>query len=160
MNIQELKSQSTLRLFLLTVITYAVYPVHYLRRLTNLINVQLVPPDRISHGFIVANFAFAYLSLVLLVPYIVVPEGHPLEIISEVIDMISLILILVWSFKVRNRLNSALGSKPGDPSWFHAGWTVFLEYLYINHKINVLSKREAGQGPRTDGEDAAAGPHR
>ncbi len=141
MNIQELQSQSTLRLFLLTAVTYAVYPVYFLRRLTNHANVDLALDQRISHDFVVANFFFAYLSLAMFVPYLIVPEGHPVEAISGLIDLVSAVLILVWCFKVRNRLNSLLVLAPGSASWFDGLWTFFFQFLYINYKINVLCRR-------------------
>ena len=137
MNIQELRSQSTARLFLLTVVTHVVYPAHFLSRLTSRINFSLGPGRRISNGFVSANFVFAYLSLAMFVPYILVPEGHPVETVSDGLDTVSGLLLLIWSFKVRNRLNTLLTSAPGATSWFHGFWTFFFQYLYINYKINT-----------------------
>jgi hypothetical protein len=99
----------------------------------------------VSSAFINANFIFAYLSVVLLVPYYLAPEGHPIEVASGIVDFISFILILVWSFKVRNRLNTLLKTRSGYPSWFHGFWTFLFEHLYINYKINVLCKDTANR---------------
>ena len=158
MNIRELRSQSTARLVLLTIVTYAVYPVYFMKRLTGQVNACLDSGLRISDGFVVANFIFAYLSLAMLLPYILVPEGHPVEYLSKIFDHLSLLLLLVWSFKVRNRMNIILASRPGNPSWFHGFWTFLFQYYYINYKINVLSVAEPEQRAGADGEDAAAQP--
>ena len=146
MNIKSLQSQSTWRLIFLTCITYAVYPVHYLKRLTKLINPSLDSEQRISDRFIGANFNFAYLSLALFVPYLFVPEGHPIEIYSALADAATGIFLLIWSFKIRNRLNSLRGATPGDKHWFHGFWTFILQYWYINYRINVLSDPQAETG--------------
>ena len=106
MNIKSLQSQSTTRLFFLTFITYAVYPVYYLKRLTNLLNPSLNPEYRVSDGFITANYIFAYLSLAMIIPYTLVPDGHPVETVSGLADFMNGLLLLIWSFKIRNRLNS------------------------------------------------------
>ena len=139
MNIKSLQSQSTWRLILLTCITYAVYPVHYLKRLTKLINPSLDSEQRISDRFIAANFNFAYLSVVMLILSIFLPEGHRVEIYSALADVITGLLLLIWSFKIRNRLNSLRGATPGDKHWFHGFWTFILQYWYINYRINVSS---------------------
>ena len=146
MNIQNLQSQSTARLFLLTVITYAVYPAHYLNRLTKLINPLLNSEQRISYEFVVASFSFAYLSLALFVPYLLVPEGHPMDALSGLADGLSGLFFLIWSFKIRNRLNSLREATPGDEHWFHGFWTFVFQYLYINFKINVLCNLQAETG--------------
>ena len=158
MKIQELKSQSTIRLFFLGVVTYAIYFVYFLRRLTNRINAELQPDKRISQGFVMANFIFAYLSLAMLVVYVIVPEGHPVEPFTEIIDRVSLLLILIWSFKVRNRLNSILSATPGALSWFHGFWTFLFQYLYINYKINVLSEQQTEKETGDEVSNAAIHP--
>ena len=106
LNFKELQSQSTLRLLLLSVITYYVYPAHYFNRLTKLTNSALSPENRISEAFTTANFIFAYLSVAMFFVYISVPEGDPLEALSGLANLVSGILLLIWAFKIRNRLNS------------------------------------------------------
>ena len=143
MKLEELQSESTPRLILLTIVTYGVYPVYYLRRLTNGARPELPLNQRISPRWISVNFVFAYLSLALLVPYWIVPywivdEGHPLQLISNVVDGVSNLLLLFWSFKVRNWLNSLLAATPGKVTWFHGFWTFLLQFTYINYKINAL----------------------
>jgi len=157
-DILQLQSQSTAKLVLLSVITYGVYTVYFLRRLTDQINVSLDPEYRISHGFVVTNFVFAYLSLAMLALFLIVPEGHPVVGFSDFLNRIYVILVLVWSFTVRNRLNSLLASTPGTASWFHGFWTFLFQYWYINYKINVLCEAEPEQRGGADAEDSAAQP--
>ena len=158
MKSQMLKSQTTLRLFLLTAVTYAVYPVYYLRRLTNLLNEDLTSDRRISESFATANFVFAYLSLSALVVYLFVPEGHPAETISWLADRLSLVLILVWSFKVRNRINYLRALAPGSASWFSGLWTFLFQYLYINYKINIYFETQSKLGVQADEGEPATQP--
>ena len=143
--VQELRSQSTARLILLTVVTYAVYPAHFLNRLTSRINVSLHPSRRISNGFVVANFVFAYLSLSMFVAYIFVPAGHPFETVSNLADTVTGLLLLIWSFKVRNRLNALMTSTPDAASWLSGPWTFVFQHFYINYKINTLGESQGVQ---------------
>ena len=145
--ISKLKWGSTWKLLGLGVITYAVYLTHYARKQTLVIN-EFCPEDRkIGKAFIVALFVVTYLSLALLPVYILVPEGHPLEKVSEVVDRINMIFLLVWAFKARNRLNAILKAHHGSDLWFGGVPTFFLTELYINYKINVLSEKPLTVAP-------------
>ena len=74
-----------------------------------------------------------------------------MEAISDTVDTVSIGLTLVWSFKVRDRLNSLLASTPGKVTWFHGFWTFLFQHLYVNYRINALCEvcpeQDIGQVP-------------
>lgn len=75
--IRELHSQSTWQLLLLSLVTFGVYTSYYTRNQTRIINRHLSEVDALPEGFTVAIIVLAWASLAMLVPYIVVDEGHP-----------------------------------------------------------------------------------
>jgi len=97
-------------------------------------------------------------AVILIVPYILVEEGHPVEAISDLLDSVWGILVLIWAFKARNRMNMLLSVTKNDPRWFHGLWTFLFTALYFNFKINKLNENHAEQGAPLDGDSAALHP--
>ena len=141
--IKKFRTYSNLKVILLSVGTFGIWPMYCFNRLTSSINVSVDPHFRISGRFVAANFVLAYGSLLLIVLYLLVPEGHPVAVISDLVDWAKTVCFLVWSFKVRNRLNALLQSTVDSTSWFHGVYTFFFTVFYINYKLNQLKKAEA-----------------
>ena len=142
-NIEKLRTRSTLSVILLSIVTWFVWPVHFLYNLTLLINASAAPSDphlRISGKLVVTSFVLAYMSLALLVATILVPDSSPIAIILELATRASGVCMLVWSFQVRNRLNTFLQSTTDSRSWFHGFYTVCFVWIYINYKLNKLKE--------------------
>ena len=139
--IRNLKSQSTWRLLGLGIITYGVYYAHYVARQTRIINLQLDAKSQIPPGFVTSILILSYLSLALFFGYLVVDEGHPVAIFSNFADRLWILLILIWGFYARNRLNTLNSANSDNPSWFHGLWTFLFSPLYFNYKINVLNSQ-------------------
>ena len=124
--IEKLKDQTTWRLLGLAIITYGIYLAFYVKRQTEKINCHLNKDAAISNNFVVSIFVMSFLSAALLIPYILVDNGHPIERISNLIDEICGIMFIVWSFKARNRVNSLCSFNRENESWFHGLWTFLL----------------------------------
>ena len=92
----QLKSQSTLRLFLLTLITLGIYSAHYIHRQTKIMNHSLDGEHKISEGLVKFIFVFAYVSVILTIQYLFVPE-RPTEPVHDLVDLIWGILIVIWA---------------------------------------------------------------
>jgi hypothetical protein len=143
--ITQLKSESTWKLFGLTLITYFVYAAHYIKRQTKIINENYDGTDKISDGFITFIMVISYLSLFFFIGYLFVDESHVIAMISNIIDPISSVVYIVWGFKARNRMNIILSAKKKTPSWFHGLWTFLFTPLYFNFKVNKLNEELEGQ---------------
>ena len=140
--VRDLKSQGTWKLFLLSVVTLGIYTAHYIKKQTKILNQHLDRSQQLSEGFISFFLIFSYISVILIIPYIFVEEGHPIELISDLVDKVWSIIALVLAFKFRNRMNTLLNSTPGQQNWFHGAWTFFFGFLHINFKINQLNEIE------------------
>ena len=141
--IEKLKDQSTWKLLGLGIITYGVYFAYYVRRQTDKINSYIDGQAAISNGFIISFFVMSYLSAALFIAYILVPYGHPVETVSDFSDWIWVIMLLVWGFKARNRINSICRFDRSSSSWFHGFWTFLFTPFYFNYKVNQLNEYPA-----------------
>jgi len=149
--IQSLRSQSTWKLLFLSIITLGIYGAHYMRNQTKSLNKQLSDDQQISNGLVLSILILSYITVALIIPFFVVLDENPqldqLDQISANIDKVLSILILVWGFKARNRMNSLLGLSEGglsvskdDTKWFHGFWTFLFQYFYFNYKVNKISE--------------------
>ena len=151
----QLKSQSTWRLFFLSVITLGVYPAHYLKRQTTIINQHLDSERQISEGYVNFILILSYVILILNVPYVLTEEGQtvvlteegaPVEAIINLLDWAWFFFVVNWVFMAINRMNMLLASTK------FVGLLAFLfSFLYFNYKINDLNKDVAEQGAALDG---------
>jgi len=128
---------STCWVLLLSIVTLSIYMFYWLYSRTRILN-RLMPDSPISvwlYGptiaLVIANFVIGFLdgfygSVVML------------SLLSSLCGMLSTILLIVWVFSFRNRLNRLAGS--GKSSACYAGpiLTFFLGIWYMSYKINQL----------------------
>ena len=138
--VQTLQTQSTLKLIFLFMVTLGVYSAHYAKRQTYAINPYLGAEDTLSDGFVSALLVLAYASVLIIVPYAMVEEGHPVEGISSLLDLAYGLLFLYWAFWARARMNSLLSASKSDDRWFSGLWTFLFPGVYFNYKVNKLKK--------------------
>ena len=148
--IEKLRSESTWKLLGLGIVTYGVYFAYYAQRQSKEINTAINSDDNISSGFINSMLVMSYVSLALLIPYLFVEEGHPIEGISSLIDMIVSIMLIVWGFKARNRVNTYCGFGAEGGVWFHGLWTFLFTPLYFNYKVNCILESNVEQAAPAD----------
>lgn len=141
--ITSLKSQSTWKLLGLGLITYGIYFAYYARSQSLIMNRHLTGSSVISTSFTTTLLILSYVSLALFIPYLLVDDGHPIELISNIVDLSCNILLIVWGFKARNRVNMICGFRSDQPEWFNGFWTFLFTPLYFNYKVNTLSEKIA-----------------
>ncbi|MEM6277890.1 MAG: hypothetical protein AAF733_00325 [Verrucomicrobiota bacterium] len=147
--LNQLRRESTWRLFFLTLITLFVYPAHYIAKQTRIINDHVEESERIESGKVWAIFIVSYVSMVLFVGYFFVEEDHPIAVASNISDKVHSILLLFWAFSARKRINQVTRAYKGSAEWFHGFWTFLFTFLYLNYKINSLTKSQ-NKGAETE----------
>lgn len=157
--LRQLKSQSTWRLFFLSLITLGIYTAHYIKSQTKILNQYFDEKNQISSGFLDSILILAYISVILSIPYFLVEEWHPVLAISDLLDFIWGVLLLVWAFKARNRMNTMLSVTKEQTGWFHGLWTFLFTTLYFNFKINELVEKLVEPSDLHDGDSAPLQPH-
>ena len=138
--IQQFKDQGTFKLVGLGIITYGVYLAYYIKKQTARINEIIGEEERISKGFVDSIIAMSYISLILFFAYLEVDDGHPVEIVSDIFERVLAIMLIIWGFKARNRINSAYEITTEDHEWFHGFWTFVFSPMYFNYKINCICR--------------------
>jgi len=136
--IENLRSQSTWRLLGLALITHGVYFAYYIQRQSSEINAVIDSKDHIASEFVSAILLMSYASLALFIPYLFVEEGHPIVVASGLVDMILTVMLIVWGFKSRNRVNAVCGLHSESDHWFHGLWTLLFTPMYFNYKVNCI----------------------
>lgn len=156
--LNSLRRESTWRLFFLGLITLGIYFAYYIKRQTACMNQYLNQEKRISEELVKIILILSYISAIFFIPYILVEEGSPIEAISNLLDTVLEILLVIWAFKARNRMNMLLSATKGSEFWFHGLWTFLFTALYFNFKINKLSTTVTKTEPKASPQKA--GPYR
>lgn len=112
---------------------------HYCARQSRIIN-QHSGRNSIPSFLVISLYVLSYASLVLLVGYFLVDEGHPAAIASDSADKLWMLLVLTWGFYARNRVNGLASFASDDPRWISGLWTFLFSPLYFNYKINVINE--------------------
>ncbi len=151
--VRQLKSQGTWRLLFLGAVTLGIYMAHYIKRQTTVLNQHLDSEDAISEGLVTSILIFQYISAILSVLGFVLGEGAPIVLfmIGNLLSMILVVLVVVWAFKSRNRMNTLLSVGKSDPRWFSGCYTFLFTGLYFNYKINELNAQLPEQGDAPSG---------
>ncbi len=145
--VKQLKSQSTLRLFLLSSVTLGIYTAHYIKGQTAILNQALDEEHRISEGFVGMILLLAYLAVALVILTLLEEQWLLAgEVISNLLDVVWSSLVVIWAFMVRTRMNALLSVTRGQEGWFHGLWTCLFTTLYFNFKINTLNENLPGHG--------------
>ena len=148
--IQALPTRSTPGAILLQIITLNVWGVYFLNRLTESINASLEPREShlyLSETLTVTITVLAWMNASLLVLSLFGSEV--LTVLSSFFLWTFEVCLVTWAFKVRNRLNTLLGSAPHSSSWFHGVPTFFFTLYYLTYKINCLKESERDSSPGT-----------
>jgi drug/metabolite transporter (DMT)-like permease len=148
--IQNLQSQSTWRLLGLGIITYGVYFAYYVQAQSEKINASIGEENRISPLLVDLIFVLSYVSAALFIAYMFVDEGHPVEALGGLADTVVGIMLIIWGFKARNRVNAHCGLNIASNNWFHGFWTFLFTPLYFNYKVNCILESEAGTATTVD----------
>jgi len=138
----------------LQVVTLGIWPVHYMKQLTDWINdtqpdiQQSVLPPSISPEFMAANFVFAYTNAVATLLSLSDAENLSYYVFGSLISIIAFVLHVVWAFKLRTSLQRLWQSSFGQTGMLSGFLTFVLGVIYLNFKILTLKETSDQQPPR------------
>lgn len=124
-DITKFKRFSTWGVLALSIITFGIYSIYWLHSRTKVLND--ISENPISKSFTGISIAFYVANIVFSFAAGVNPE---LEILSQLVNLPSSILMIVWAFKMRNRLEPIMNKSLGGVMVF------FFNVYYLNYKIN------------------------
>lgn len=138
--VKDLKKQSTWILLLLNIITFNVYGAHYIytqsKKLNHVLNEEEKISDLLQGSILLSAYIMMFGTILSILSYSVFVDS-----ISNIASLVLTITLIVWSFKVRNRMNKLLNLHKSDSNWFHGFWTFLFPPYYFNYKINCLNEQ-------------------
>ena len=138
--IRELKWKSSWLFVGLQFITFGIYAAHYIKKQTAKINDRLRKDEAISDIFVVSIFAITYLYTALSLYF---HDGPTEDLVFEgiaIIGLMQFIMLIIWSFMARNRMNKICSLKCSDELW-----TFCFPVFYFNYRVNELNEKIAEQ---------------
>ena len=138
--VKELKTQSTWKLFLFTILTLGIYYVHYIKKQSIIINKYMDNKNKISDIGVRMLMGFTYFN-VILVLINSFSFTHANAIILDYISWILFIMIIIWGYTAKNRLNEYSKLDKSSAYWFHGLWTFLFTPFYFNYNINCFYQK-------------------
>ena len=102
-----------------------------------------LPGRRIASWYFPVSAGLTCASLALVLAELRFPDTPTLHAVTRAAIYITLLLLLVWTFKVRNRVNLLLRSTKRSPFWLHGFWTATFGVVYIQKQINDFRGAQA-----------------
>ena len=144
-NIDHFSAQSVWGMIGLTLITLTFYFPFWLRKTSHVVN-HLLPTNRIGTWFFPVSIILTALNFGMVIPEILTDDNHTVMMVSKLVNRVDAVLVLVWAFKIRNRMNMILEAEKKTPLWFNAFWTLLFQMFYIQFRINKIKAAEPSGG--------------
>lgn len=116
--------------FGLTLITLGIYGVYWLYSRTRSLN-QMLPAAPIGEGFINATLVLYAINFVVAVAAGFNADDAQINMFSNVVGVLSAILVIAWAFMFRDALSKITQRPKGN-----GVLTFFLSSIYLQYKIN------------------------
>lgn len=136
--IRDLRSQSTLRLFVLSMITFGIYESYYVLSRTAILNRHLGDHSSISQKYVETILIINYAYVLAIIP-MEAWGGDLGEWILNILATIWCVLVIIWAFKARNCIGIAFENTEWSRKWFPGLWTFLFTAWYFNYKINTMN---------------------
>ncbi len=133
--------------FLLTIVTYGIYPWYWMFSRTQVIN-KHYPQHAISNGLVWSSLT-VFISQFVVSMWMNFSAASAstdslatLVIINGVLSLAFFVFWLTWIFSIRNRINAISGTHSGEPHWAGGVLTFFFSTIYLSYKINQIKDTE------------------
>lgn len=133
---------STWWVLLLSIVTLGIYFFWWIYDRTRKLNT--IAENKVPMGlvisYIIISLSAAFLPPVLISSMLNNPQANVngilfVSMLGNLLSLASLVLLEVWAFKFRNRLNTLTDSQ-GQDTWAGGGMTFFFTGIYLSYKIN------------------------
>jgi len=122
----------------LAIITLGIYGYYWMISRTKVLN-SLIPENKIAGWVVPSVIAIGVINIFLsLLPSVAPEVAAQAAVISIPLSLIGFVLVLIWAFKFRNRLNIISGSSKGNVFWLGPILTFFFQLYYFQYKINQM----------------------
>ncbi|MEJ2692411.1 MAG: DUF4234 domain-containing protein [Candidatus Thiodiazotropha sp.] len=126
---------STWFVFFLSLATLGLYILYWLYHRTRILN-RLKGISPISDTFIFLSLGFNVVSIPVNIGEAFVKHNQEYILASNILYIVSTLLLLIWAFKFRHSLNDFLEKSPHPSSRLGPVFTFLFQSLYLSYKIN------------------------
>lgn len=119
--------------FGLSIITLGIYPIYWYFTRSQRVNTRT--KSSISSAFINSAIAIWAISFIASFGEFIVPE---IAIVSGILSLVIWVMMIVWSFKMRDAIHQYVGASKQTYAWANAFLTFFFGPLYLQYKINQI----------------------
>jgi hypothetical protein len=149
--LHELPSCNVWGMIGLTVITLGLYVNFWTQRAANILN-KNPEGEKISSTLVGAFWIVTVGSLLWIIPELLADDAYYVESFGSFLNRAGIVLTVVLSFTVRNRLNALTKVPPQHAAWFNGWWTFFFGVFYLQWKINRILRSSESLDDTEDAE--------
>ena len=141
-NLAIFPRQSVWRLIVIVLGSLGCYTALWLWASSRALDRNL-PGRRIASWYFPVSAGLTCASLALVLAELCFPDAATLHVAARIAIYLTFFLLLVWTFKVRNRVNLLLRSTKRSPFWLHGFWTATFGVVYIQKQINEFRSAQS-----------------
>ena len=136
--IKAFKRFTTWAVLGLAIITLGIYGYYWMYSRTKTLN-TLIPENKVAGWLVPAVIGLGIANILMSLLPLASPElAQSFALVSLPFSLIGFVLMLMWAFKFRNRLNIISGSSKGNVFWLGPILTFFFQLYYFQYKINQM----------------------
>jgi hypothetical protein len=134
-NLVRFPRSSVGRVILMVLASLGSYTAFWLRDISRPVN-RAHPYRRIGSWYFPVSVGLTCASLASGIMELLMPHEVALHVATRAAFDANVLLLVVWTFKVRNRVNVLLRSTKHSPFWLHGFWTAVFGIVYIQKQLN------------------------
>jgi hypothetical protein len=121
----------------ITYITFSFYIFFWLKKYSNILNKEL-SDKKISNIWFPLSITVTIINFVMIFIEIFTNDNPQIVLIGKQINTIYIIILILWLFKVRDKMNIVLETEKNTQYWYSGILTFFFNIWYLQYKTNRI----------------------
>jgi L-asparagine transporter-like permease len=121
----------------LSYITFSFYIFFWLKKYSNILNKEL-SDKKISNIWFPLSITVTIINFVMIFIEIFTNDNPQIVLIGKQINTIYIIILILWLFKVRDKMNIVLETEKNTQYWYSGILTFFFNIWYLQYKTNRI----------------------
>jgi len=121
----------------LSYITFSFYIFFWLKKYSNILNKEL-SDKKTSNIWFPLSITVTIINFVMIFIEIFTNDNPQIVLIGKQINTIYIIILILWLFKVRDKMNIVLEKEKNTQYWYSGILTFFFNIWYLQYKTNRI----------------------
>jgi len=121
----------------LSYITFSFYIFFWLKKYSDILNKEITD-KKISNVWFPLSITVTTINFVMVFIEILTNDNPQIVLIGKQINYIYIIILILWLFKVRDKMNLVLETKKNTQFWYSGILTFFFNIWYLQYKTNKI----------------------